>query len=101
MQTQDAQVVRDQVLGARGDLGKVAYAQLPALPQGYCHHQPRRVRERPRPIRDLPCGLVAGQRPTDTLRAGSVDAKQFTAFVVHNVMLTYQHTLAQAEKPLR
>ena len=54
-------MVGDQVLGARGDPGQITDAQLPTLPKSRRKHEPRRVREHPRPFSGLPRSLYPRQ----------------------------------------
>ena len=54
-------MVRDQVLGARGDPGQITDTQLPTLPKGSRKHEPRWVREHPRPLSSIPRSLYPRQ----------------------------------------
>ena len=91
---QDAQVVGDEVLGAAGDPGQVAPAQLPALLQRRRRHEPRRVGEHPRPLRSLPGRPNVEEALPDLLSPRGVYAQEITT-LVHKFILTYVDTLVQ------
>jgi hypothetical protein len=88
-------VVRDKILGTPGDLGQIADTQLPALAQRRRQHQPRRIRECPRPLGRLPGDLPAQQPLADLLGPRSVYSQQITSIVVHSIILMYVDTLKQ------
>jgi hypothetical protein len=94
---QQPQVVRDEVLGAAGDPGQVAHAQLSTLAQRRSQHQPRRVRERPRPLGSPPGSLDAKQSLPDLLSPRSIDTQQITPFF-HTIILICVDTLVQGER---
>jgi hypothetical protein len=80
--------MRDEVLGALGDPGQLAPAELPTLAQSDRQRESCRVRERPRPLG----GFVSSPRTEPTtaylLRPRQVHTQQITPLILHNFILT-------------
>ena len=87
MGTQDAQVMRDEVLGTLGDPSQVAHAELAALAQSGRQHEPGGIRKRPGSPSGPRSNLDAESRSTYCLRTRKVQTEQITALVVHVFIL--------------
>ena len=99
--SQRAQMMRNQVLRTFHDPGEIADAELAAVAECQRDRQSSRVGERTESLRQR-AGLDFPETLLPKLfRMGEVDAEQFTAIIIHEIILTHVDALVPTRRGAR